>query len=154
MKCVSLQRLRLTSRTTRTGSQALRTKKYVCKYLCSWPIVRLVNHCFTSCTGRTGRTSRTIGVKPFTGRICSTVLDKALLGSHALRTKITHCVLCFGAFTILERGAYILSSAFRRSCFGTPKSTVYYPIYYPLRRGEGGRQLATSCHARSISPQM
>ena len=29
-----------------------------------------VNHCFTTCTGRTSR------VKPFTGRICSTVLDK------------------------------------------------------------------------------
>ena len=35
--------------------------------------VRLVNHCFTICTDRTGRTSR---VKPFTVRICSTVLDK------------------------------------------------------------------------------
>ena len=35
--------------------------------------VRLVNHCFTICTDRTGLTSR---VKPFTGRICSTVLDK------------------------------------------------------------------------------
>ena len=32
--------------------------------------VRLVNHCFTICTDRTSR------VKPFTGRICSTVLDK------------------------------------------------------------------------------
>ena len=32
--------------------------------------VRLVNHCFTTCTDRTSR------VKPFTGRICSTVLDK------------------------------------------------------------------------------
>ena len=40
------------------------------KYLCSSPIVRLVNHCFTTCTGRVSR------VKPFTGRICSTVLDK------------------------------------------------------------------------------
>ena len=29
-----------------------------------------VNHCFTTCTDRTSR------VKPFTGRICSTVLDK------------------------------------------------------------------------------
>ena len=45
----------------------------VCKYLCSSPIVRLVNHCFTICTGRRSRTSR---VKPFTSRICSTVLDK------------------------------------------------------------------------------
>ena len=35
--------------------------------------VRPVNHCFTTCTGRTSRTSR---VKPFTGRIRSTVLDK------------------------------------------------------------------------------
>jgi len=35
--------------------------------------VQLVNHCLTTCTARTGRTSR---VKPFTGRICSTVLDK------------------------------------------------------------------------------
>ena len=35
--------------------------------------VQPVNHCFTTCTGRTSRTSR---VKPFTGRICSTVLDK------------------------------------------------------------------------------
>ena len=43
---------------------------------------------------------------------------RALFGSHALRTKnISHCVLCFGA--------YILSSAFTLSCFGTPKSTVY-----------------------------
>ena len=42
----------------------------VCKYLCSSPIVRLVNHCFTTCTGRTSR------LKAFTGRICSTVLDK------------------------------------------------------------------------------
>ena len=32
--------------------------------------VQPVNHCFTTCTGRTSR------VKPFTGRICSTVLDK------------------------------------------------------------------------------
>ena len=36
------------------------------KYLCSSPIVRLVNHCFTTFTGRASR------VKPFTGRICST----------------------------------------------------------------------------------
>ena len=35
--------------------------------------VRLANHCFTTRTGRTSRTSR---VKPLTGRICSTVLDK------------------------------------------------------------------------------
>ena len=35
--------------------------------------VQPVNHCFTICTGRTSRTSR---VKPFTGRIRSTVLDK------------------------------------------------------------------------------
>ena len=35
--------------------------------------VQSVNHCFTICTGRTSRTSR---VKPFTGRICLTVLDK------------------------------------------------------------------------------
>ena len=35
--------------------------------------VQPVNHCFTTCTGRTSRTSR---VKPFTGRIRSTVLDK------------------------------------------------------------------------------
>ena len=34
---------------------------------------RLVNHSFMTCTDRTSRTSR---VKPFTGRICSTVLDK------------------------------------------------------------------------------
>ena len=53
------------------------------------------------------------------------ILYIALFGSHALRKKIIHCVLCFGAFTILERGAYILSSAIRLSCFGTPKSTVY-----------------------------
>ena len=32
--------------------------------------VQPVNHCFTTCTGRTNR------VKPFTGRIRSTVLDK------------------------------------------------------------------------------
>ena len=32
--------------------------------------VQPVNHCFTTCTGRTSR------VKPFTGRIRSTVLDK------------------------------------------------------------------------------
>jgi len=50
---------------------------------------------------------------------------RALLGSHALRTKNIHCLLCFGAFTILERGTYILSSAFSLSCFRTPKSTVY-----------------------------
>ena len=50
---------------------------------------------------------------------------RALFGSHALRTKNIHCVLCFGAFTILERETYILSSAFSLSCFGTPKSTVY-----------------------------
>ena len=37
------------------------------------PPVRPVNHCFTTCTGRTSRTSR---VKAFTGRIRSTVLDK------------------------------------------------------------------------------
>ena len=49
---------------------------------------------------------------------------RALFGSHALRTKSIH-FLCFGAFTILERGTYILSSAFSLSCFGTPKSTVY-----------------------------
>ena len=48
----------------------------------------------------------------------------ALFGSHALRTKNIHCVLCFGAFKILERGTYILSSPFRISCFGTPKSTA------------------------------
>ena len=35
--------------------------------------VQPVNHCFTTCTGRTSRTSR---VKPFTGRIRLTVLDK------------------------------------------------------------------------------
>ena len=35
--------------------------------------VEPVNHCFTTCTGRASRTSR---VKPFTGRIRSTVLDK------------------------------------------------------------------------------
>ena len=29
-----------------------------------------VNHCFTTCTSRTSH------VKPFTGRICSTILDK------------------------------------------------------------------------------
>ena len=29
-----------------------------------------MNHCFTTCTGRASR------VKAFTGRICSTVLDK------------------------------------------------------------------------------
>ena len=33
---------------------------------------------------------------------------RALFGSHALRTKNIHCVLCFGAFTILERETYIL----------------------------------------------
>ena len=33
----------------------------------SSPTVRLVNHCFTTRTGL---------VQPFTGRICSTVLDK------------------------------------------------------------------------------
>ena len=32
-----------------------------------------MNHCFTTCTGRRSRPSR---VKPFTGRICSIVLDK------------------------------------------------------------------------------
>ena len=37
---------------------------------------------------------------------------RALFGSHALRTKNIHCVLCLGGFTILERGTYILSSAF------------------------------------------
>ena len=35
--------------------------------------VQPVNHCFTTCMGRTSRMSR---VKPFTSRICSTVLDK------------------------------------------------------------------------------
>ena len=35
--------------------------------------VQLVNHCFMTCTDCTSRTSC---VKPFTGRICSTVLDK------------------------------------------------------------------------------
>ena len=37
------------------------------------PSLRPVNHCFTTCTGRTSRTSR---VKPFTSLIRSTVLDK------------------------------------------------------------------------------
>ena len=56
---------------------------------------------------------------------------RALFGSHALRTKNIHCVLCFGAFTILERETYILSSAFSLSYFGTPKSTVYvFRRYY------------------------
>jgi len=35
-----------------------------------------------------------------------------LLGSHALRTKNIHCVLCFRVFTILERGSFIIISAF------------------------------------------
>ena len=35
--------------------------------------VQPVNHCFTTCTDRMSRTCR---VKPFTGRIRSTVLDK------------------------------------------------------------------------------
>ena len=48
-----------------------------------------------------------------------------LFGSHALRTKIIHRVLCFGTFTNLERGTYILSSAIRLSCFEAPNSTVY-----------------------------
>ena len=34
---------------------------------------------------------------------------RALFGSHALRTKNIHCVLCFGAFTILERETYCRS---------------------------------------------
>ena len=35
----------------------------ICKYLCSSPIVRLVNHCFTTRTGRTGRTGRAVLVE-------------------------------------------------------------------------------------------
>ena len=69
VNCISLEGL--------LGSHALRTQNIrqncsssACKYLCSSPIVPLVNHCFTTGTGRTSR------VKPFTGRICSTVLDK------------------------------------------------------------------------------
>jgi len=49
------------------GSDALRMKNIrqnclssVCIYLCSSPIVRLVNHCLTTCMGRTSH------VKPFT----------------------------------------------------------------------------------------
>ena len=64
-----------TSRTTRTG----RTVELKCSVTNDMHVtidlrpVQPVNHCFTTCTGRTSRTSR---VKPFTGRIRSTVLDK------------------------------------------------------------------------------
>ena len=71
---------------------------------------------------------------------------RALFGSHALRTKNIHCVLCFGAFTILERETYILSSAFSLSCFGTPKSTVYvFRRYRALTRFENEEY--SSCFA-------
>ena len=64
-----------TSRATRTG----RTVELKCSFTNDMHVtidprpVQPVNHCFTTCTGRTSRTSR---VKPFTGRIRSTVLDK------------------------------------------------------------------------------
>ena len=46
--------------------------------------VQPVNHCFTTCTSRTSR------VKLFTGRICSTVLDKD--GHRAPKTEwLRHC---------------------------------------------------------------
>ena len=40
-----------------------------------------VNHCFMTCKGRTSR------VKPFTGRICSTVLDKDVQNHLSSETK-------------------------------------------------------------------
>ena len=80
MNCISLEEL--------SGSHALGTKNIrqnclssACKYLSSSPIVRLVNHCFRTCTGRTSR------AKPFTGHICLTVLDKDDLCLFKLKRK-------------------------------------------------------------------
>ena len=56
--------------------------------------VRLVNHCFTICTDRTGRTSR---VKPFTGRICSTVLDKDELSESDILAQYRNCHITMGS---------------------------------------------------------
>ena len=52
--------------------------------------VQPVNHCFTTCTGRTSRTSR---VKPFTGRIRSTVLDKDGLSKRKCTLPILYNVI-------------------------------------------------------------
>ena len=49
--------------------------------------VRPVNHCFMTCTGRTSR------VKPFTGRICSTVLDMHVF-AETFNKEVLHDVLC------------------------------------------------------------
>ena len=64
----------------------------VCKYLCSSLIVRLLNHYFTTRTGRTGSTGRTVEVellsKWYAGHHCSTTcttlkpLFHDLNGSH------------------------------------------------------------------------
>ena len=57
--------------------------------------VQPVNHCFTTCTGRTSRTSR---VKPFTGRIRSTVLDKdALRGYFVSSPALTYSARMYSA---------------------------------------------------------
>ena len=78
-----------TSRTTRTG----RTVELKCSVTNDMHVtidprpVQPVNHCFTTCTGRTSRTNR---VKPFTGRIRSTVLDKDEF------TKLLRCVTLNG----------------------------------------------------------
>ena len=99
------------------GSHVLRTKNIHCALrIGAFPFSERI---------RRGRIVLRVFLSRFTVRMRRVYRARALFGSRALRTKNIHCVLCFGAFTILERETYILSSAFSLSCFGTPKSTVY-----------------------------
>ena len=75
-----------TTRTTWTSrtSRGLVYTPEVSLMMCSSPTVRLVKRCFTTRTGRRTRTGR---VQPFTGRICSIVMDMdALLMGQLMNT--------------------------------------------------------------------
>ena len=102
------------------GLSRFENEEYIlCFALRGNPLLQIEEHAFR-CPWRVslsmhGSYEKSIDITPYT----------ALFGSHALRTKIIHCVLCLGVFTNLERETYILSSAIRLSCFGAPKSTVY-----------------------------
>ena len=99
------------------GSHVLRTKNIHCALrIGAFPFSERI---------RRARIVLRVFLSRFT--VCMRRVYRALFGSHALRTKNIRCVLCFGAFTILERETYILSysSAFSLSCFGTDRRALY-----------------------------
>lgn len=80
------------------------------------------------------RFSRTIHAS-YDKSICIIVYI-VLFGSHALRTKIIHCVLCFGSFTVFS--AVLLMICMSPSCDPQPVQPVK-PLFHDICTGRTSR---------------